>query len=78
MEEEKLIRIYSGTETTTQLLKEDLENAGINSLLRSDPYSGEVDGVQGELPSSVDLYIEERYWIIAEPVIDHFISVNEQ
>lgn len=78
MNQEELIMIYSGTEITALLLKEDLEQAGIFSIIRNDFLSGVMAGFSGGIPSNVDLYIEEQDLEMAKPIVNQFLTVNQQ
>lgn len=77
MDQEKLIRIYSGTEVTVLLLKEELEQVGVMSMMKNDFQSGVTAGFSGGVPSDVDLYIEEKDLSKAEPVLNQFLTINQ-
>ncbi len=53
-----LIRVYSGSELTVNLLKDALANLGISSMIRNDFNSGVSAGFSGGVPSSIDLLIQ--------------------
>lgn len=76
MSEGKLIRIYSGTEVTALLLKDELEQKGVMSIVKNDFQSGVIAGFSGGIPSNVDLLIEEKDLSKAEPVIHQFMTIN--
>lgn len=78
MEEGKLIRIYSGSEVTALLLKDELEQEGVMSMIKNDFQSGVIAGFAGGVPSDVDLYIEEIDLEQAEPIVNNFLTVNPQ
>lgn len=78
MDEGKLIRIYSGSEVTALLLKDELEQSGVMSMIRNDFQSGVIAGFAGGVPSDVDLYIEEFDLATAEPIVNNFLEVNPQ
>ncbi len=69
----KMIRIYSGTELTVNLLKDELEQIGISGLIQNDFNSGIVAGFSGGGPSSIDLFIQEFDLKEAEPIVNDFI-----
>jgi len=75
-EENKLIRVYSGTEITVMLLIEELEKFGISGMIQNDFNSGISAGFSGGGPSSVDLFIQELDFEKSEPIINEFIEVN--
>jgi len=71
-----LIRVYSGTELTVNLLKDELENLGIPSMIRNDFKSGNSAGFVGGTPSSINLLIQEIDLEKAKPIINEFIKAN--
>jgi hypothetical protein len=73
----KLIRVYTGTELTVNLLKDELEQIGISGLIQNDFNSGVVAGFSGGVPSSIDLFIQESDLTQAEPIINDFIVHNK-
>jgi hypothetical protein len=77
-ESTKLIRVYSGTEVTVNLLKDELESIGISSRLQNDFKSGTSAGFSGGVPSAIDLYIQEIDFVKAEPIIKQFIQRNKK
>ena len=72
-----LIRVYSGTELTVNLLKDELEKFGISSMIQNDYNSGVSAGFSGGVPSSIDLFIQELDLGKAEPILREFIEVND-
>jgi hypothetical protein len=72
----RLIRVYSGTELTVFLLKDELEKSGISGMIQNDFSSGVSAGFSGGVPSSVDLYIQELDVEKAEPIISEFATIN--
>ena len=78
MEEGPIIRVYSGSEITALLLKEELEQAGVMSMIKNDFQSGVIAGFAGGVPSDVDLYIEESDLAKAEPIVSNFLTINPQ
>ncbi len=75
-EKSNLIRVYSGTELTVNLLKDDLEKFGISSMIQNDFNSGVSAGFSGGCPSSIDLFIQELDLGKAEPIISEFSKTN--
>ncbi len=73
---DKLIRIYSGTEVTVNLLKGILEEAGVTALAQDDFRSGIAAGFFGGIPSAIDLFIEEADLEKAKPIVNEFRSGN--
>lgn len=78
MEDGQIIRVYSGSEITALLLKEELEQAGVMTMIKNDFQSGVIAGFAGGIPSDVDLYINESDLPKAEPVVSNFLTINPQ
>jgi hypothetical protein len=72
-ENNKLIRIYSGTEVLVNLLKDKLENTGISATIQNDSNDSFLRGV----PTAIDLYIQQSDFKKAEPIINKFIKKNK-
>ncbi|HAF29116.1 MAG TPA: hypothetical protein DCG75_08720 [Bacteroidales bacterium] len=75
-ENSNLIRVYSGTELTVNLLKDELANFGISSMIKNDFNSGVSAGFSGGDPSSIDILIQEFDLEKAEPIISEFRETN--
>ena len=75
-ENNNLIRVYSGTELTVNLLKDELEKFGISSMIQNDFNSGVSAGFSGGVPSSIDLFIQELDLGKAEPILSEFSETN--
>ena len=75
-ENNNLIRIYSGTELTVNLLKDELEGFGIPSMIQNDFNSGVSAGFSGGVPSAIDLFIQESDLGKAEPILSEFREIN--
>jgi hypothetical protein len=73
-----LIRVYTGTELTVALLKDELEKVGISSMIQNDFKSGVSAGFSGGIPSAIDLFIQEFDLKKAEPIIREFINTNKK
>ena len=74
--EDELIRIFTGSEISALLLRDELEQAGIPAMTQNDYQSGLMAGFAGGTPSAVDVYINELDMEKAEPVIDDFMKKN--
>jgi hypothetical protein len=74
--EDELIRIFTGSEVSALLLKDELEEAGIPAMVQNDYQSGLMAGFVGGTPAAVDVYINEMDMGKAEPVIDDFMKKN--
>lgn len=77
-DQDKLIRVYSGTALTVNLLKDELEQAGVTGLIQNDFNSGIVAGFSAGGPSSIDLFIQESDLQKAEPIINDFILHDKE
>lgn len=72
----KLIKVFTGTEFTVNLLKDELENINIFSIVKNDYGSGVVAGFSGGTQSSIYLYINEIDMEAAKAIIDDFKEIN--
>jgi hypothetical protein len=75
-EKSSLIRVYTGTELTVNLLKDELEKFGIPGMIQNDFNSGVSAGFSGGVASSVDLFIQEFDLGKAESIISEFREIN--
>jgi hypothetical protein len=75
--EDELIRIYTGSEVSVILLKGELEEACIPTMIQNDFDAGLSAGFGSGVPSSVDLYIQISDVDKAKPIIDEFVKNNE-
>ena len=57
-ENEKLIRVYTGTEITVKLLQAELEKYEISSIIENNFKSGITAGFVGGMQSGIDLFIK--------------------
>jgi hypothetical protein len=73
-DENNLIRVYSGTEISVTLLKEELEENGIAAMIQNDNQSGFFGGFFGGGTTAIDLFVQESDLIAAEPIINAFIN----
>jgi len=75
-EKDKLIKVYTGTELTVNLLKSELEEFGISSIIYNDFKSGISAGFAIGTTSTVELFIQESDLAKAEPIVSEFIKIN--
>jgi len=75
-EKDKLIKVYTGTELTVNLLKSELEEFGISSIIYNDFKSGISAGFAIGTTSTVELFIQESDLEKAEPIVSEFIKIN--
>ena len=74
-----LIRVYTGTDVTVNLLKSRLEEVGISSIIQNDFKSGIAAGFSGGgVASAIDLYIKVSDKKKAEPIIKEFQRLNQE
>ena len=76
--EDKLIRVFSGSQISVILLKGELENIGIKSIIQNDFDTGLSAGFFGGGPSAIDLFIQEFDMKEAEPIINEFLQNNPE
>lgn len=70
----KLLLAFTGTEIEVILLKGELEDNGISTLVRDDFNSSISAGFFAGSPSSLDLFINESDLEKAEPIIQEFLQ----
>jgi len=75
-ENSEMVRVFSGTELTAELLKDELESIGVFGMLKNEYHSGVVAGFSGGVPASVDLFILESDLKKAKLVIEDFRKTN--
>jgi len=71
-----LIRIYTGTDITVNLLKTELEKVGIFGIIRDDFDTGVSAGIAAN-PSAIDLFIQESDLKKAKPILVDFLKINK-
>ncbi len=70
----KTIKVFTGSEVIVIMIKGELENHGIPSLIKSDFNSGVIAGFSGGLPSAIDLYVESDDVEKATPIINDLVE----
>ena len=75
-ERNELVKVYTGTEVTVNLLKELLEETGVGSTIQNNYKSGVEIGFVGGVQSAIDLFIQQSDFETAEPLIRDFITKN--
>lgn len=75
--EDELIKIFSGSEIAANLLKAELQEVGIPSLIKNDFQMGISSGFAGGIPNLIDLFINESDRKKAEPTVKEFIKNNK-
>ena len=74
----KMIRVFTGSELTVNLLKEELEKIGIGCFVQDDFKSGISAGFSGGVPSSVDLFIKEIDLMRAQLTLREYERINNK
>ena len=75
-EENKTIRVFSGSELEVNLLQEELLQIGISGIVQNNMNSGLVAGFAGGLTSAVDFYIRTTDLQKAESILSEFARRN--
>ncbi|TDN96749.1 putative signal transducing protein [Sunxiuqinia elliptica] len=65
-----LIPVFTGSETEVILLKGQLEEQGISTLIRNDYQSGITAGFGGGTPSSIELLVQQKDLEAAQAILD--------
>ncbi|MDD4971194.1 MAG: DUF2007 domain-containing protein [Paludibacter sp.] len=73
-DDDNLIRVYSGTEISVTLLKEELEENGIAAMMQNDYQSGITAGFFGGGTTAIDLFVQESDLKASESIVNDFIS----
>lgn len=73
----KLVRVFAGSEITVNLLKYELEKEGIPTNVVNEYEESTFRGFSTGTPYSVDLYILDTDLEKAEPIIKAFMEVNK-
>ena len=74
---DKLVRVYTGTEMKVLLLKSLLEEICVYSLVQNNYKSGVEIGFVGGVQSAIDLYVTQADLEKAGPVISDFSERNK-
>jgi len=73
---DELVKVFTCTALTCQLLKAELENAGIAVMIQNDTQSAVSAGFGVITPSAIDIYVTESNVEAAIPVIEDFVKNN--
>ena len=73
---DELVRVFTCTELTCNLLRAELEKVGIPVFIRNDHRSAVTAGYGIGSPSAIDIYVTESKVEAAIPVIEDFIQSN--
>ena len=72
-----LTRVFAGSELTVNLLKYELEKAGILTNVINEYEQSNFRGFSTGTPYSVDLYIMDTDLEKAEPIVKEFMKINK-
>jgi hypothetical protein len=73
----KLVRVFTGSELTVNLLRHELEKEGIATNVINEYEESNFRGFSTGTPYSVDLYILDTDMDKAEPIVKAFLEVNK-
>ena len=73
----KFVHVFAGSEITVNLLKAELEQAGILSNVVNEYEESNFRGFSTGTPYSVDLYILDTDLEKAQPFVDEFLKINK-
>ncbi len=74
----RTIRIFTGSAITVNLLKEELERAGIGCYIQDDFRSGIAVGFSAGVPDAVDLFIKEIDVMRAQLILREYERINKK
>lgn len=74
----RTIRIFTGSEITVNLLKEELERTGIGCYTQDDFKSGISAGFSGGISNTVDLFIKEIDVMRAQLILREYERINKK
>lgn len=73
----KLVRVFAGSEITVNLLKYELEQEGIATTVNNEYEISNFQGFSTGTPYSVDLYIMDTDMEKADPIVKEFLKINK-
>lgn len=73
----KFVCVFAGSEITVNLLKAEMEHAGIMSNVVNEYIQSNFRGFSTGTPYSVDLYILDTDLEKAKPIVDEFLKINK-
>jgi hypothetical protein len=74
MDQDGIIRVYSGSEVQALALQAELEEIGVGAMIRNDFQSGVMAGFVAGISAVVDLYISTADRDRAMPVVATFVK----
>lgn len=73
----KMVRVFAGSDITVNLLKYELELVGIPTNVVNEYEQSNSRGFSTGTPYSVDLYILDTDLERAEPIVKEFLKINK-
>lgn len=70
MTDSNYIKIYTGNFIVVQLIKQRLENIGINPVIKDEKESGRLAGFGATLPGMPEVYVHKNELDQAVPVVE--------
>ncbi|WP_299886383.1 DUF2007 domain-containing protein [uncultured Lacinutrix sp.] len=77
MTDSNYVKIYTGNAIVVQLIKQQLENIGINPIIKDETESGRLAGFATSIPSFPEVYVHENELDKAVPVVEAVRSEME-
>lgn len=74
MENDSLIKIFTGDEITVNRIKAELETRGISALVQNGFSQGLAAGFGGGIPSAIDLFVAESDAENATKIVDSILE----
>lgn len=75
---DRLIRVFSGTDILCHALEDNLEEIGVEGMIKNVFQSSISTGFFSGSPSTIDLYIAEADLEKAKALIEEFIKRNSE
>ncbi|MEY8848661.1 DUF2007 domain-containing protein [Psychroserpens sp. XS_ASV72] len=70
MTNQDYIKVFSGSFIMVQLVKQRLEDAGINAIIKDESESGRLAGFGASIQGFQELYVSDEELTKAKPIID--------
>lgn len=74
----KLIRVFTGSDIASKLLKAQIEESGVPAMIQNDYQSGIESSFVGNIRKETDLYIYDSDLPEVEELIKDFIERNKE
>lgn len=77
MADSEYIKIYTGGTIIIQVIKQRLEDAGINPVIKDETESGRLAGFGSSLTGQPEIYVHESEFETASGIVETVISEME-